>query len=622
MATGRFVEVNDVFPAYYGFAREEIIGRTSVELEMWHDSKDRLEMVRRLAAGETVHNFERMARTRSGELFPVVISFEQTMIHGQRCVISVMQDLSARRRAENLTRAQMQALEMVAGGKPMKETLDELLRLMEAQAPDMIGSILLLEADGIHVRHGAAPSLPAEFIQAVDGSAIGPCAGSCGTAAFRREPVLVADIAIDPLWADYKHLALPHGLRACWSTPVFDAQKNLLGTFAIYRRTVGLPAEEHQQLIEMATHTAAICIGKNRDEQTLLQNELRLRLMAELIAGYSFAYTVTPDRRMQLEWMSAAGEKVLGYTEAELKSSVSFRDRIHPDDRHGQQASLNSVLAGIPEMMEFRFRTKSGGTRWLRCFNRPEWDAPGGRVIRILGAGQDITDLKAAEQERTAAVAGEQQARIQYTFQLIASQEAERKRIAGELHDSMGQNLLLIKNLAQLALRAPTQEHAGAINSLADQCLQEVRQISRDLHPHQLDHLGLKQALEVMLENAAQASAAKFLWKLEDTGEIFSADAAMNLYRVVQESLNNILKHSRAKNVRVQLERDVHEVVLEITDDGCGFTPAAPAGSEPGMGLKNIAERVRMLGGKLTMDSRAGAGTRICVTVPVAGEAA
>src|ERR1017187_8397275 len=150
-------------------------------------------------------------------------------------------DLTRRKQAEELSRSQKQVLEMIASGQPMAATLEALVRMIEAKSPDLLCSILLLDADGLHVRHGAAPSLPAEYIKAVDGMSIGPCAGSCGTAAFRREPVFVADIASDPLWADYKHLALPHGLRACWSTPIFDAQRQVLGTFAVYHRAPRLP---------------------------------------------------------------------------------------------------------------------------------------------------------------------------------------------------------------------------------------------------------------------------------------------------------------------------------------------------------------------------------------------
>src|SRR5208283_1235625 len=121
-------------------------------------------------------------------------------------------------------------------------------------------SILLLDADGTHLRHMAAPRLPEAYTKAIDGEPIGPSAGSCGTAVFRRQPVFVQDIATDPLWENYKVLALAHGLRACWSKPIFDAQQNILGTFAVYRRQVGLPTAHDLGLIDLATHTAAIAI--------------------------------------------------------------------------------------------------------------------------------------------------------------------------------------------------------------------------------------------------------------------------------------------------------------------------------------------------------------------------
>ena len=110
-------------------------------------------------------------------------------------------------------------------GAPLEQSLDSLLRVVEAQSSGMLGSILLLDADGTHVHHLAAPSLPLEFCRAIDGEAIGEGAGSCGTAMYRREPVIVEDIASDPLWSDYREIALRHGLRAAWSTPIFDADE-------------------------------------------------------------------------------------------------------------------------------------------------------------------------------------------------------------------------------------------------------------------------------------------------------------------------------------------------------------------------------------------------------------
>jgi two-component system, cell cycle sensor histidine kinase and response regulator CckA len=159
-----------------------------------------------------------------------------------------------------LLESQNDVLALVARNAPLQQTLDFLLRSIEAQFPGMLASILLLDEDGVHVRHGAAPSLPEAYVRAIDGESIGPHAGSCGTAAYRGEPVIVEDIATDPLWLDYRDFALSHGLRACWSTPIFDGQRRVLGTFALYFRVPMGPTEQHRQVIELTTYTAAIAI--------------------------------------------------------------------------------------------------------------------------------------------------------------------------------------------------------------------------------------------------------------------------------------------------------------------------------------------------------------------------
>jgi len=186
-------------------------------------------------------------------------------------------DIAARKQTEALLEGQRRALELVALGAPLQQTLHLLVRIVEEQAPEMLGSILLLDADGIHLRHGAAPSLPKRFTRAIDGKAIGEGAGSCGAAAFRRAPVIVEDIATDPLWKDYRELAAAHALRACWSTPIFDAERRVLGTFALYFRTPCRPSERHRTLIAMATYVAAIAITKSLEETKLRNLLLRLR---------------------------------------------------------------------------------------------------------------------------------------------------------------------------------------------------------------------------------------------------------------------------------------------------------------------------------------------------------
>jgi len=169
----------------------------------------------------------------------------------------------------DLLEGQNLELELIARGESLYQVLDTLLRVIQLQCPGMLASILLLDPDGSHVRHGAAPDLPEDYVRAIDGLPIGPQAGSCGTAAFTRKPVVVGDIATDPLWNNYRAIALKNDLRACWSTPIFDSERRVLGTFAMYFRAPGLPNQSHLRLIDISTHIAAIAITKHRAEEEI-----------------------------------------------------------------------------------------------------------------------------------------------------------------------------------------------------------------------------------------------------------------------------------------------------------------------------------------------------------------
>ena len=155
---------------------------------------------------------------------------------------------------------QVKVLEMIAANAPLSEILTSLVLLIEAQSPDMLCSVLLLSADGNHIQHGAAPSLPEEYVKAVDGAPIGPKDGSCGTAMYRGTPVIVTDIFTDPLWEDYRDLAAGTGLRACWSTPIMSKRGKVLGSFAMYYRQPQTPTGEEARLTEVATRLASVAI--------------------------------------------------------------------------------------------------------------------------------------------------------------------------------------------------------------------------------------------------------------------------------------------------------------------------------------------------------------------------
>lgn len=171
---------------------------------------------------------------------------------------------------EALRAAHTRVLELAIADSPLEDTLGALIRIVESTSrTGVLGSILLLDADGKHLRHGAAPSLPRAYIDAIDGAEIGSSAGSCGTAAYLAAPVFVSDIANDPLWADYKAVALPHGLRACWSTPIMASGRRVLGTFAMYHPEPREPTVRDLTLVDLVTQTAALVIDRRRALEAL-----------------------------------------------------------------------------------------------------------------------------------------------------------------------------------------------------------------------------------------------------------------------------------------------------------------------------------------------------------------
>jgi signal transduction histidine kinase len=183
---------------------------------------------------------------------------------------------------------------MIARDAPLEEILENLVRVMEAQFTGLLCSVLLLDEDGLHVRHGAAPSLPKPYTKAIDGLPIGPKAGSCGTAMYRREPVVVTDILQDPLWEPYRAVVEPYGFRACWSTPILAHSGKALGSFAMYYREPRSPSPAETRALEMATHLAGIAIARKlareererlRQAQADLAHINRVTTMGELTAS-------------------------------------------------------------------------------------------------------------------------------------------------------------------------------------------------------------------------------------------------------------------------------------------------------------------------------------------------
>ncbi|KAB8045738.1 GAF domain-containing protein [Janthinobacterium rivuli] len=304
------------------FPRQQDDGRASPQLLE--------EKIRDTLQGKIVV-FRASCRHRDGHPIACEIRLMRLSVPGRQLVHARIIDLTERNLAEAMRAGQSTLLEMVAKGAPLIPTLDQLLLLIEGQSRGVLCSIMLLDDDGVRMHSAAGPSLPPDYMALLEGVAIGPGVGSCGTAMFLREPVVVSDIMHDPLWAPYRELAAPFGLRACWSRPIFGQDGAVLGSFAMYYREVRQPDARDLELIDTATDLAGIAIGRMRHERELQRHRAHLE---ELVAERTAALTQAKEQSEQTNLELAAALENLSITQEELVR----RDKL---------AALGALVAGI-----------------------------------------------------------------------------------------------------------------------------------------------------------------------------------------------------------------------------------------------------------------------------------
>lgn len=245
---------------------------------------------------------------------------------------------SADKKEEAFRYGQSQILRMIAANAPLNEILDRLVKLIEAQAPDMLCSVLLLSDDGDHVRHGAAPSLPEDYVAAVNGSPIGPKHGSCGTAMYRGEPVFVTDIFSDPLWEDYRDIAAASGLRACWSTPILSGRGKVLGSFAMYYREPRSPTGDETGLTDVATRIAGLAIEHQAAREILVRTQTQLAEATHAATTGKSVVSIIDEVNQQLETIVDNAKRCLDLLDEDKPDIANFREPLRNIASHGHEA--------------------------------------------------------------------------------------------------------------------------------------------------------------------------------------------------------------------------------------------------------------------------------------------
>jgi len=308
----------------------------------------------------------------------------------------ILTDIEDRKRAEAFLTGEKRILEMVAKGDSLPQILDSLCLFVEEQASGVLASILLL--DGNRLRHGGAPSLPKAYTDAIDGAVIGPSAGSCGTAAYRGEQAIVEDIATDPLWTDYRDLALPHSLRACWSTPVFSSQGKVMATFAMYYREPRSPSPRDQETIEQITYLAGVAIERKLTQDALRRGEAYLAEAQRLTHTGSWAYKAGGREG----YWSEETFRIFQYDRTTTPTVELILQRVHREDAAFVRQTIERASQDGKDFdFEHRLRMPDGSVKYLRVVGRPSVGRPSkdeSGSLELVGAVVDVSDRKRAEE--------------------------------------------------------------------------------------------------------------------------------------------------------------------------------------------------------------------------------
>lgn len=540
-------------------------------------------------------------------------------------------DLTQHTRANAPLDGETQILEMVAKGAALPDILDSLCRIVEQQASGVLASILLL--DGNRLRHGGAPSLPTAYTDAIDGAEIGPCAGSCGTAAHQGRQVIVEDIAVDPLWADYRALALPHSLRACWSTPVFSSQGHVIATFAMYYLEPRTPSQRDQQVIEQITHLAGVAIERQLIHEQLQRSEAYLAEAQALTHTGSFVWDVRTKHALHLsdEWY-----RIFEFDRE--KSARVFEERwprVFPDDRVRWQAAIDRAITERSGYeLEAGLVLPSGATKHVRVIAHPILDASGD-VVQFIGSLMDITERKHAEEERDKLRALEAELahinRVSMLGEFAASLAHELKQPITGLITNAGTCVRLLRgeqpNVREAEVAAARIIRDG---NRANEIIDRLRSFYRKDVPAQREPVDVNDLVREMLMLLRAEAGRHSVSMHTDLATALPHIAAdrVQLQQVFMNLLLNAIEAMKEAGGEVTVTSQPHpdgHLLISVSDTGVGlpdhadqifnaFFTTKPQGS--GMGLAIGRSIVESHGGRLWATANSGPGATFHLTLP------
>ncbi len=555
-------------------------------------------------------------------------------------LLAVTHDITERKRNEALRDGQARVLEQLTTGEELQNVLTTLILTVEQQVPGLMGSILILDPDGRHLRHGAAPNLPDEYNRAVDGLEIGPSVGSCGTAAYKNCRVIVEDTRTDPLWEPFRDVVAAYDLRACWSQPISASDGKVLGTFALYYRKPRKPTADEIRLIETAAHLAGIAIQRRQAEQALQASEERLRTFFEHSPDAVFVETLEGT----VLDVNPAACQLHGMSRNELIGKHVF-DLVPVPARNQAQLDFPKLASGdVPAIEGFSWHQDGTAIPVSIRANRIQY---GGRPSLLLHV-RDISERRRVENELR-----EQQAQLAHVARLSTMGEL----VAGIAHE-LNQPLYAISNYASACsaiLNSGSKsreqplsqdqsqklwkwtQQISSQSTRAGEIIRRMRDYARKGKPLRstiaLNDL-VRESVELVVDKDA-AAIPGIRFELAESDFKVLADPVqiqqtmVNLLRNAYQATKNVAAIERCVTIRTSTEGSFAKV--SVSDNGTGLPVAGIESMFDaffttkldglGMGLPISRSIIESHDGRLWAESNPDAGATFHFTLPLSEKA-